>query len=92
MTLARAAVAIGVAALVALAVYLFVLRASGHEYTLIFENAGQLVKGDNVQIGGRAVGTVKAIELTSNNADGGGSLGQPQALKVGWAARLPYGR
>ena len=57
MALARAAVAIGVALLAALAVYLFVVRASGHEYTLIFENAGQLVKGDNVQIGGRAVGT-----------------------------------
>ena len=67
MALARAAVAIGVALLVALAVYLFVLRASGHEYTLIFENAGQLVVGDNVQIGGRAVGTVDDIQLTDNN-------------------------
>ncbi len=67
MALARAAVAIGVALLVALAVYLFVLRASGHEYTLIFENAGQLVVGDNVQIGGRAVGTVDDIRLTDNN-------------------------
>ena len=52
---------------VALAVYLFVVRASGHEYTLIFENAGQLVVGDNVQIGGRAVGTVDDIRLTDNN-------------------------
>ena len=50
-----------------MAIYLFALRGNGYEYTLIFENAGQLVKGDNVQIGGRAVGTVRGIELTSNN-------------------------
>ena len=43
MALARAAVALGVAVLVALAIYLFVVKPSGHEYTLIFENAGQLV-------------------------------------------------
>ena len=59
MTVARAAVLIGVALVAALAIYLFACAASGHEYTLIFENAGQLVKGDNVQIGGRAVGTVR---------------------------------
>jgi phospholipid/cholesterol/gamma-HCH transport system substrate-binding protein len=67
VTIARAAVAIGVALVVVLAVWLFALRGSGHEYTLIFQNAGQLVKGDNVQIGGRPVGTVKSIALTSNN-------------------------
>ncbi len=67
MALARAAVVIGVALVAALALYLFAFSGGGHEYTLVFENAGQLVKGDNVQIGGRAVGTVKAIELTSNN-------------------------
>lgn len=67
MGLARAAVALGVAVLAALAVYLFFIRASGHEYTLIFENAGQLVVGDNVQIGGRAVGTIDDIRLTDDN-------------------------
>lgn len=67
MPLARSAVLLGVALLVALAVYLFAFRASGSEYTLIFENAGQLVVGDNVQIGGRAVGTVREIKLTDNN-------------------------
>lgn len=67
MALARTAVLLGVALLVALAVYLFAFRASGQEYTLIFENAGQLVVGDNVQIGGRAVGTVRDIRLTDNN-------------------------
>ncbi len=67
MTLARASVAIGVALVLVLAVWLFLLRDNGHQYTLIFENAGQLVKGDNVQIGGRPVGSVKAIALTANN-------------------------
>ena len=67
MTFARTAVLVSVALLVALAVYLLVMRGSGQEYTLIFQNAGQLVKGDNVQIGGRAVGSVTKIELTSNN-------------------------
>ncbi len=66
MTLARSAVLLGVALVAALAVWLLALaRRGGHEYTLIFENAGQLVKGDNVQIGGRAVGTVGKIELTA---------------------------
>jgi phospholipid/cholesterol/gamma-HCH transport system substrate-binding protein len=67
VTLARSAVLLGVALVAALAIYLLLLRGGGHEYTLVFENAGQLVKGDNVQIGGRAVGTVTSIELTENN-------------------------
>ena len=67
MTLARGAVALGVVLVAILAVWLFVLRDDGHQYTLIFVNAGQLVKGDNVQIGGRPVGSVKSIALTSDN-------------------------
>jgi phospholipid/cholesterol/gamma-HCH transport system substrate-binding protein len=67
VTIARTAVMTGVALMAALAVYLLALRGGGHEYTLVFENAGQLVKGDNVQIGGRAVGTVRGIELTPDN-------------------------
>ena len=67
MTLARGAVALGVLLVAVLAVWLLLLQGGGHEYTLIFENAGQLVKGDNVQIGGRAVGSVKGISLTADN-------------------------
>jgi phospholipid/cholesterol/gamma-HCH transport system substrate-binding protein len=67
VTIARASVAIGVLLVAVLAVWLLLLRGGGHEYTLIFENAGQLVKGDNVQIGGRPVGSVKSIALTANN-------------------------
>jgi phospholipid/cholesterol/gamma-HCH transport system substrate-binding protein len=67
VTIARTAVLLGVALVAALAVYLLALRGGGHEYTLIFQNAGQLVKGDNVQIGGRPVGSVKSIALTDDN-------------------------
>jgi phospholipid/cholesterol/gamma-HCH transport system substrate-binding protein len=38
-----------------------------HEYDLIFQNAGQLVKDDDVQIGGRRIGSVREISLTDNN-------------------------
>ena len=67
MTLARGAVALGVLLVAVLAVWLLLLQGGGDEYTLIFENAGQLVKGDNVQIGGRPVGSVKGISLTGDN-------------------------
>jgi phospholipid/cholesterol/gamma-HCH transport system substrate-binding protein len=60
---------IGALALVViLAVYLLVLRGpGGHEYTLVFQSAGQLVKDDDVQVGGRRIGSVKSIELTPDN-------------------------
>src|SRR6185312_2572751 len=68
MTVARAAAIGGIALVAILAVWLLLLRGpSGHEYTLIFVNAGQLVKGDNVQVGGRPVGTVESISLTHDN-------------------------
>jgi phospholipid/cholesterol/gamma-HCH transport system substrate-binding protein len=67
MTLARilAAGAIAVAVVVVAAI----LLSSGSDptYKLRFQNAGQLVKGDEVQVGGRAVGTIKDIKLTNDN-------------------------
>jgi phospholipid/cholesterol/gamma-HCH transport system substrate-binding protein len=36
-------------------------------YKLRFQNAGQLVKDNDVQIGGRRIGRVSEIKLTSNN-------------------------
>ncbi len=39
----------------------------GTTYKLRFENAGQLVRDDDVQIGGRRVGSVRKIELTDDN-------------------------
>jgi phospholipid/cholesterol/gamma-HCH transport system substrate-binding protein len=67
VTVARGAAFGGLVLVVILAVWLLLLRDGGHEYTLTFQNAGQLVKGDNVQIGGRAVGSVKSIALTKDN-------------------------
>lgn len=61
---------IALAALVAavVVVALLLLRNGGtHEYVVVFETAGQLVKGDDVQVGGRAIGTVDDLELTDDN-------------------------
>jgi phospholipid/cholesterol/gamma-HCH transport system substrate-binding protein len=68
VTVARAAGFGALLLVVVLAAYLLVFRGSGgHEYTLLFQNAGQLVKDDDVQIGGRRIGSVKAIKLTEDN-------------------------
>jgi phospholipid/cholesterol/gamma-HCH transport system substrate-binding protein len=40
---------------------------SGHKYNLIFQTGGQLVKGNEVWIGGAPAGTVDAIVLTEDN-------------------------
>ena len=62
IALAALVLAIGVAG------YLLLFRpSSGHEYTLLFENAGQLVKDDDVQVAGRRIGSVRSIELTDHN-------------------------
>src|SRR5215210_2064588 len=67
----NAARAIALSALVLvvlLAGYLLLFRGSGgHEYTLLFQTAGQLVKDDDVQVGGRRIGSVRSIELTDDN-------------------------
>jgi phospholipid/cholesterol/gamma-HCH transport system substrate-binding protein len=39
----------------------------GHRYTLIFQNAGQLVPDNQVLIGGSPVGSVESIELSDDN-------------------------
>lgn len=45
----------------------FLSGGGGHKYTLLFQNAGQLVSDNQVMIGGSPVGTVESIELTENN-------------------------
>jgi phospholipid/cholesterol/gamma-HCH transport system substrate-binding protein len=66
MTVSRG-LALG-ALVVAVAVAILVLAGgSRHEYTLVFHNAGQLVKDNDVQVGGRRIGRVAAIKLGRQN-------------------------
>jgi len=68
LTVARAAAAGALALVVALALWMLLLRGdSGTEYTLLFQNAGQLVNDNDVQVAGRRVGSVTDIELTDDN-------------------------
>src|SRR5215211_279187 len=67
MTIARG-VAVAALALAIVLVAVLLLRGGGtHEYDLVFQNAGQLVKDDDVQVGGRRVGSVRKITLTDDN-------------------------
>jgi phospholipid/cholesterol/gamma-HCH transport system substrate-binding protein len=67
MTLARVAgFAVLVVAIAAVAYVLFGGN-GGTQYTLIFQNASQLVGDNDVQIGGRRVGKVDDIKLTDDN-------------------------
>jgi phospholipid/cholesterol/gamma-HCH transport system substrate-binding protein len=45
----------------------FLRGSSGHKYTLVFQNAGQLVPDNQVLIGGSPVGSVESIDLSDNN-------------------------
>ncbi len=54
------------AAVIALAI-VFLSGNGGHRYTLVFQNAGQLVPDNEVLIGGSPVGSVERIELTADN-------------------------
>jgi len=68
VTVARAAAAGALALAVAFAVWLLLFRGDGGtEYTLLFQSAGQLVRDDDVQVGGRRIGSVRDIELTEDN-------------------------
>jgi phospholipid/cholesterol/gamma-HCH transport system substrate-binding protein len=68
VTLARIAAAGALALAVALVVWLLLFRGpSGTEYTFVFQNAGQLVTDDDVQVSGQRVGSVREIELTDDN-------------------------
>jgi phospholipid/cholesterol/gamma-HCH transport system substrate-binding protein len=61
-------VALGALVLAVAVVAVLLLRGDGgNTYKLRFENAGQLVKDDDVQIGGRRIGSVRKIALTDDN-------------------------
>lgn len=67
MTVARAA-ALGALALALVVVAVILLSGGGGtQYTLRFETAGGLVPNNEVQVGGRAVGSIDDIKLTDNN-------------------------
>jgi phospholipid/cholesterol/gamma-HCH transport system substrate-binding protein len=67
MTIARG-VAVAALALAIVLVAVLLLRGGGtHQYDLVFQTAGQLVKGDDVQIGGRRIGSITTITLTDDN-------------------------
>jgi phospholipid/cholesterol/gamma-HCH transport system substrate-binding protein len=68
VTVARTAAAVALALAVALVIWLLLFRGpGGTEYTLLFQTAGQLVVDDDVQVGGRRVGSVREIKLTEDN-------------------------
>jgi phospholipid/cholesterol/gamma-HCH transport system substrate-binding protein len=61
------AAALGAVALAVLAVLLIVLTGgSSYQVHALFQNASQIVTGDQVQVAGNSVGTVSNISLTKN--------------------------
>jgi phospholipid/cholesterol/gamma-HCH transport system substrate-binding protein len=62
----RIAAAGALAAIVASVLVLVIAGNGGATYQLIFAEAGQLVRGDQVQVGGVPVGSIKDIALLSN--------------------------
>jgi phospholipid/cholesterol/gamma-HCH transport system substrate-binding protein len=61
---------LAIGALIAVALLVTVLLVgggSGHTYKLRFQTGGQLVKGNQVLVGGSPIGTVNSITLTKNN-------------------------
>src|SRR3978361_1199433 len=66
MTLARG-LAVGLLGVAVVVAILLLTGGSKHEYTLVFQSAGQLVKDNDVQVGGRRIGRVADIKLSSRN-------------------------
>jgi phospholipid/cholesterol/gamma-HCH transport system substrate-binding protein len=62
----RGVVVAALAVVVLIVAYLVLASSSAQTYHLLFSDAGQLVKGDQVQVGGVPVGTITNIGLTSN--------------------------
>lgn len=67
MTLVRGAALGALLLVVAVLAIVLLSGGGGTEYQLVFQTAGQLVKGDTVRVGGTTIGTVKDISLTNDN-------------------------
>jgi len=67
VTRARIAVIGALAAAVAVLAIVLFSGGGGHQYTLVFQNAGQLVPENQVLVGGSPVGTVESIDLSDEN-------------------------
>ena len=66
-TPARIAVVAALAIAVVVLAVVYFNGSSGYKYTLVFQNAGQLVPDNQVLIGGSPVGSVESIDLSDNN-------------------------
>jgi phospholipid/cholesterol/gamma-HCH transport system substrate-binding protein len=64
---ARIAAIAALAAIVLVLAIILLSGGGGHKYTLIFNNAGQLVPDNQVLIGGSPVGTVESIKLSNDD-------------------------
>ncbi len=68
VSVARAAAAAALAlAVVAIFILMFGQPGNGYQISGTFQNAGQLVKGNRVLVGGNTAGKIKKIELTDTN-------------------------
>jgi phospholipid/cholesterol/gamma-HCH transport system substrate-binding protein len=67
MTAARGVALLALIAVIALVAAVLLRDGDTTTYRLRFADAGQLVKDDDVQVGGRRVGSVRGIELTGDN-------------------------
>ena len=64
---ARIAAIVGLSIVVIALLVIVFSGGGGHKYKLVFQNASQLVNGNQVLVGGHPVGSVENISLTSDN-------------------------
>jgi phospholipid/cholesterol/gamma-HCH transport system substrate-binding protein len=67
MTAARGLARAALVAAIAVVAVLLLRNGDATTYKLRFQNAGQLVQDDDVQVGGRRIGSVRDITLTDDN-------------------------
>ena len=67
MTAARGVALLALVAVIAAVAVVLLRDGNSTTYRLRFQNAGQLVKDDDVQVGGRRVGSIRDISLTDDN-------------------------